>query len=89
MKIDKVTSLGLMQRPEQNKTRARNLDDAGLAPSAQSHLSHRLEDGSHDVDMAKVAEIKTAIKEGRLVIDSNRIADKLLASVKDMLKSES
>lgn len=89
MKIDKVTSLGLAQRPTQNKAQARGLDDAGVTPSAQSHLSHRLEDSSHDVDVAKVAEIKAAIKEGRLAIDSSKIADKLLASVKDMLKSGS
>lgn len=89
MKIDKVTSLGLAHRPEQSKTQARSLDGAGVAPSAQSHLSHRLEDASQDIDVAKVAEIKAAIKEGRLAIDSSKIADKLLASVKDMLKSES
>lgn len=89
MKIDKITSLGLTSRPETSRTQSRKAGDAGLAPSAQSHLSHRLEDSSQDVDLAKVAEIKAAIKEGRLKIDSSKIADKLLASVQDMLKRES
>lgn len=88
MKIDKVTSLGLTQRPEQTKTQVKDRGDAGVVPSAQSHLSHRLQDASQDVDLAKVAEIKAAIKEGRLEIDSSKIAEKLLDSVRDMLKGD-
>jgi len=89
LKIDKVSSTGLPQRAEQSKTRAADTGNTGVTPSAQSHLSHRLEDSSHDVDLAKVAEIKAAIKEGRLEIDSSKIAEKLLNNVRDMLKGDS
>lgn len=37
------------------------------------------------VDSARVAEIRQAIAEGRFKIDSSRIADGLLASVRQML----
>lgn len=88
MKIDKVSSLGLPQRAEQTKTQSKVTGSAGATPSAQSHLSHRLQDTSQDVDLEKVAEIKAAIKEGRLEIDSSKIAEKLLSNVRDMLKSD-
>ena len=37
-------------------------------------------------DAAKVEAIKAAIREGRLTIDAGAIADKLLASVEELLK---
>jgi negative regulator of flagellin synthesis FlgM len=39
------------------------------------------------VDAARVAEIKDAIREGRFRVDSEKIADKLLASVQDLLNT--
>jgi negative regulator of flagellin synthesis FlgM len=39
------------------------------------------------VDAARVAEIKDAIREGRFKVDSDKIADKLLASVQDLLNT--
>lgn len=89
MKINKVTSPGITPRPEQSKNQVKDSGTTNVSPSAQSHLSHRLQDASQDVDVAKVAEIKAAIKEGRLEIDSSKIAEKLLDSVRDMLKSNS
>jgi negative regulator of flagellin synthesis FlgM len=40
------------------------------------------------VDVARVAEIKQAIAEGRFQIQPERIADGLLASVREMLTKQ-
>ncbi|NYT65060.1 flagellar biosynthesis anti-sigma factor FlgM [Alcaligenaceae bacterium] len=53
--------------------------------SAARHLSG-LENSDNDVNIAKVNEIRNALASGELVIDPNRIADGLLASVRDLLK---
>lgn len=42
---------------------------------------------SPTVDMARVAEIKQAIAEGRFQVNAERIADGLLQSVQDMLSA--
>lgn len=41
------------------------------------------------VDRARVAELRQAIAEGRFKMDANRIADGLLASVREMLEAKS
>ncbi|MEW6164195.1 MAG: flagellar biosynthesis anti-sigma factor FlgM [Pseudomonadota bacterium] len=53
-----------------------------------SSLSARLQEvggGEAPVNAQRVAEIKQAITEGRFQINPERIADGLLASVRDML----
>jgi negative regulator of flagellin synthesis FlgM len=53
-----------------------------------SSLSARLQEvgaGEAPVNAQRVAEIKQAISEGRFQINPERIADGLLASVRDML----
>ncbi|GAB1394039.1 flagellar biosynthesis anti-sigma factor FlgM [Rhodocyclaceae bacterium] len=53
-----------------------------------SSLSARLQEvgaGDTAVNTARVAEIKQAISEGRFQINPEKIADGLLASVRDML----
>lgn len=44
--------------------------------------------GSPVVDAAKVAEIKQAISEGRFQVNSSVVADRLIASVKDLLNTQ-
>lgn len=64
---------------------------AGAATSERvdiSSLSARLQEvgaGETPVDIQRVAEIKQAITEGRFQINPERIADSLLASVREML----
>ena len=53
-----------------------------------SSLSARLQEvgaGDAPIDVQKVAEIKQAISEGRFQINPERIADGLVASVREML----
>jgi len=53
--------------------------------AAARHLSS-LQSGDNDVNVARVQEIRDAIASGQLKIDPSRIADGLLASVRDLLK---
>ena len=59
---------------------------AGSAPV--SDLSQSGNDGSQDIDQARVDELRQAIAEGRLEIRADRIADGLIASVQDLLGGE-
>jgi negative regulator of flagellin synthesis FlgM len=38
-----------------------------------------------DIDLKKVAEIKLAMSEGRFKVNSEAVADKLVASVQELL----
>ena len=55
-----------------------------LSPAAR-HLAG-LQNGEHDIDVAKVQELRNAIASGNLKIDTSRIADKLIASARELLK---
>lgn len=44
--------------------------------------------GSPVVDAAKVAEIKQAISEGRFQVNSSVVADRLIASVRDLISTQ-
>ena len=55
---------------------------ATLMKRAESAISN-----SPDIDQKRVDEIRQAITEGRFKIDSSRIADGLISSVRDMLES--
>ncbi|AJG24707.1 Negative regulator of flagellin synthesis [Cupriavidus basilensis] len=43
-----------------------------------------VEDHDDDIDTAKVEEIRQAISEGRIKIDPSKIADGLLASLREL-----
>ncbi|MCH4562934.1 MULTISPECIES: flagellar biosynthesis anti-sigma factor FlgM [Halomonas] len=90
MKIDNQNPLirpGQPQpRDEPQKVRSASQasgQDAG--PAAATHLNRHAADGSQDIDTARVEEIREAIREGRLEIRADRIADGLIANVREML----
>ncbi len=69
-----------------------NVSSSGTANSgkvdlsaAARHLSN-LQGSDNDINVARVQEIRDAIASGQLKIDPSRIADGLLASVRDLLK---
>ena len=95
MKIDKtptVTSLGQMETEKSSKSgKVQPGAVAGTAPAGQSaltHLSQQPGDVSQDIDQVRVNELRQAIVEGRLVMSTDRIADGLIASVRDMLSQD-
>ena len=53
--------------------------------AAARHLSS-MENGDNDINVVRVQEIRDAIASGQLKIDPSRIADGLIASVRDLLK---
>lgn len=55
-----------------------------LSPAAR-HLA-ALQDGSGDIQAPRVQQIRDALASGELQIDPSRIADGLLANVRDLLK---
>ena len=54
--------------------------------SAAARQLSGLQHGENDVNLARVQEIRDALASGQLKIDPSRIADGLLASVRDLLK---
>lgn len=53
--------------------------------ATMTHLRQAGTDASQDIDAARVDELREAIREGRLEIKPERIADGLIASVQDLL----
>lgn len=71
--------------------------DATAQPAADvrlSDLSTRLADletrlaGTEAFDLKRIDEIKQAISEGRFKVNSNAVADKLIANVQEMLSGK-
>jgi len=53
-----------------------------------SRFSNAVEASGQDIDLARVAEIRQAIADGKLAIDTSRIADGLIDSVRELLDDE-
>jgi negative regulator of flagellin synthesis FlgM len=76
-------------REETDKVKGAGQQSAAsdASPSAKTHLSHDAANTSQDIDTARVEEIREAIREGRLEIHADRIADGLIANVKELLEN--
>ncbi|MDR5898761.1 flagellar biosynthesis anti-sigma factor FlgM [Halomonas vilamensis] len=85
MKVDNVNSLlrpsQTQPRDETQKANVGNAANAKQASADATRLSQQHVDTSQDIDLAKVDEIRDAIREGKLDIDPERIASGLLASL--------
>ncbi|RUO23665.1 flagellar biosynthesis anti-sigma factor FlgM [Aliidiomarina iranensis] len=64
---------------------AGNTNAAAETPAAVTHFSPELENTSQDIDMARVNELKEAIRDGKLDIRADKIADGLIDSVRELL----
>lgn len=86
MKIDSSHPPSRTGQSEANKAaESAKTAPVSATPAAVAHLSDNAQNSSQDIDAARVAEIRQAISEGRLDIRAERIADGLLASVRDLL----
>ncbi|RUR41411.1 flagellar biosynthesis anti-sigma factor FlgM [Vreelandella populi] len=85
MKIDNVNSLlrasQAHQRDETQKASGIKPVESGSSSRESTQLSQSRFDETHDIDMARVQEIRDAIREGRLEMSAERIADGLIASL--------
>ncbi|UYG02113.1 flagellar biosynthesis anti-sigma factor FlgM [Halomonas sp. LR3S48] len=85
----KINNQNPLTRPAQTTPREETQPVKGASPagqqepgpSAATHLSQKAADTSRDVDMARVEEIREAIRDGRLEIRADRIADALIESL--------
>lgn len=90
MKIDIHHPLYPVSQPAKepsSKVEGPTRADSGKTPPAvQTHLHHEAAGTDQDIDLVNVEAIREAIREGRLDIRAERIADGLIASVQDLLK---
>lgn len=91
MKIDSLTKpagdlrLKETRVPTTSKTTSAASDEVLLSPlSAQLSAS----DSEQSFDAARVSEIKQAISDGRFTINAGAIADRLIASAKELVDSQ-
>jgi negative regulator of flagellin synthesis FlgM len=69
-----------------SKVDAKSVENVTLSPmSAQLKSLEEKVAASNVFDAAKVGEIKSAIASGQFRVDSEKVADGLLATVKDLL----
>lgn len=89
MKIDNIHSLlrtnQAPQREETQKASPAKAPDAAAHSSSTTQLSQNGVGDSQDIDVARVEEIRAAIREGRMEINADRIADGLIANLKETL----
>ncbi|WP_025916166.1 flagellar biosynthesis anti-sigma factor FlgM [Herminiimonas sp. CN] len=101
MKIDQIANLPTKVSSTANVTAAKggaaraSTTTASAAPStgnlnslaaqARQLQTQLVQPGSADFDTARVAEIRQAISEGRYQVDTGKIADGLLDTVRDLL----
>lgn len=88
MKIDNISPL-LRSNQAQFRDEPQKADSAtpatsGSATRESTQLSQSNIDESQDIDSAKVEEIRNAIREGRLEMRADRIADGLIANLQDL-----
>ncbi|MCA0974303.1 flagellar biosynthesis anti-sigma factor FlgM [Halomonas denitrificans] len=88
MKIDSqqpLTRPAQSEGPQQSEKPTPAGTSSSAEAGAQTHFSRPAADASQDIDMARVEEIRDAIREGRLEINPERIADGLIDSIRSML----
>ncbi|NGM87556.1 flagellar biosynthesis anti-sigma factor FlgM [Parapusillimonas sp. SGNA-6] len=79
----RADGVAAVSTPAQNAA-ASGKSSVDLSPAAR-HLAS-LQSSDNDINVARVQEIRDALASGQLKIDPSRIADGLLASVRDLLK---
>lgn len=86
-----VTSVQPRETPETSAQKART-EQTTTATSASVTLSNAqtalTRSGSSDINMARVEELKTAIRNGELKMDIGKIADALIQDTQDYLQSK-
>ena len=89
MKIDNLTgkfsTLTSVSQPKTSKTG--ETDSINRTASSNVQLSGQVSDTSATFNANKVAEIKAAIAEGRFQVNANAVADGLISTVQDLLRS--
>ncbi|MFP4061296.1 MAG: flagellar biosynthesis anti-sigma factor FlgM [Halochromatium sp.] len=89
MKIDTHHPLQPVGKPTQEPSKVEGPTRAGTGkratPAVQTHLHRETVATDQDIDLVNVEAIREAIREGRLEIRAERIAEGLIASVRELL----
>ncbi|WP_353978889.1 flagellar biosynthesis anti-sigma factor FlgM [Salinicola endophyticus] len=88
MKIDQTNSLTRLTQSDalDQKRNIKNTEGAAAPAGSKTTLSQiDTQNANGDIDTARVTEIRQAIADGTLQLDTSKIADGLLQSVRDML----
>lgn len=88
LKIDQTHPLTRPTQSEsaEQKKNATPVEESRTAVGSKTTLSQlSTQDDSSDIDTARVNDIRQAISEGRLELDTSKIADGLVQSVRDIL----
>lgn len=90
MKIDNISHSVTPSRVERGQGQGKV---ANAAPSqdasarSATHLSHAASNASQDIDQGRVSELRNAIANGQLAVNTDRISDRLIDNVRDLLGS--
>ena len=86
-----VTTVQQRETPDTGVQKAR-VEKTTTATSASVTLSNAqtalTRSGSGDINLSRVEELKTAIRNGELKMDTGKIADALIQDTKDYLQSK-
>lgn len=63
----------------------RQMESTSVSLGSTAAQLRSMEGGPSSIDAAKVAEIKQAISEGRFKINSEVVADRLIATVRELI----
>lgn len=91
MKIDSSAlplNTPALRRQEGAPAPSKNSSSPSSAEVQLSVLSSQLQGDAAPVDRARIDEIKQAISEGRFSINAGAIADRLLATAKELVDSQ-
>ncbi|MBK5939756.1 flagellar biosynthesis anti-sigma factor FlgM [Halochromatium roseum] len=91
MKIDSHHPLFRASQPAQEQSAkvqgpVRSDTSKTTDPAVQTHLHREAAATDQDINVANVEAIRDAIRDGRLEVRADRIADGLIASVRDLLE---
>lgn len=91
MKIDSHHPLFRPSQPAQEQSAkvqgpSRGDSSKTTDPAVQTHLRSETAATDQDINLANVEAIRDAIRDGRLEVRADRIADGLIASVREMLE---
>ena len=80
------SSSGAAAYAQQGQQSGRGEQAASVDLSATARQLQQLQSSDNDINIERVQEIKDAIAAGKLKVDTNRIADSLIASARELLK---
>lgn len=86
-----VSTVQPRENSDVTSTRARQAEsgkttEAGTQVKLSDAQSQLMKPGSQDINVARVEQLKTAIRNGELKMDTGKIADALIQETKDYLQ---